>query len=215
MNIKVREVEFKLLHEGALYWPEKRILAIADLHLGKAQTFLKRGFWLPPRAHSEDLTQITRLVEALNPSEILFLGDFVHSSWGISEDLVQEFQQWLDKTKQNVSIILGNHDRLLKKWPKEWDRAQRILKWEESEFVFQHEEPENFDSNKFFWVGHLHPKVRISQGPEYWRLSCFLVSNSLGILPAFCSLSGGYDVRPSKKHKIFAPMPGTDKFVVF
>ncbi len=33
---------------GALYWPEQRLLAVADLHLEKGSSFAARGVLLPP-----------------------------------------------------------------------------------------------------------------------------------------------------------------------
>jgi hypothetical protein len=34
--------------DGALYWPEQGLLAVADLHLEKGSSFAARGQLLPP-----------------------------------------------------------------------------------------------------------------------------------------------------------------------
>ena len=33
---------------GALYWPDERLLVVADLHLEKGSAFAARGVLLPP-----------------------------------------------------------------------------------------------------------------------------------------------------------------------
>ncbi|MGZ3283323.1 MAG: ligase-associated DNA damage response endonuclease PdeM, partial [Xanthobacteraceae bacterium] len=42
---------------GALYWPEERVLVIADLHLEKGSSFARRGVLLPPYDTAESLAR--------------------------------------------------------------------------------------------------------------------------------------------------------------
>ncbi len=48
---------------GALYWPDERLLVVADLHLEKGSAFAKRGVLLPPYDTAATLTRLARLVE--------------------------------------------------------------------------------------------------------------------------------------------------------
>ena len=40
--------DWQLLPESALYWPSRRALLVADLHLEKASWFARLGQFLPP-----------------------------------------------------------------------------------------------------------------------------------------------------------------------
>ena len=41
-------VELRALPQGALFWPDRRALLVADLHLEKASWFARLGQMLPP-----------------------------------------------------------------------------------------------------------------------------------------------------------------------
>ena len=46
---------------GALYWPEQRLLAVADLHLEKGSSFAGRGVLLPPYDTAATLGRVSPL----------------------------------------------------------------------------------------------------------------------------------------------------------
>ena len=43
---------------GALYWPARRLLLVADLHLEKGSSYAKRGQMLPPYDSRETLSRL-------------------------------------------------------------------------------------------------------------------------------------------------------------
>ena len=53
---------------GALYWPEERLLIVADLHLEKGSAFAKRGVLLPPY---DTASTLGRSVKGSAPSRLL------------------------------------------------------------------------------------------------------------------------------------------------
>ena len=53
------------LPEGALFWPTRRALLVADLHFEKASWFAARGQMLPPYDSLATLGELTRLVDAI------------------------------------------------------------------------------------------------------------------------------------------------------
>ncbi|RZA14803.1 MAG: phosphoesterase, partial [Lysobacteraceae bacterium] len=76
----------RLLADRALYWPARRRLLLADLHLGKADTFRAAGIALPRGGTALDLARIAALVAAQGAEELWVLGDLLHgrtdlSSW--------------------------------------------------------------------------------------------------------------------------------------
>jgi len=48
---------------GALYWPDERLLAVADLHLEKGSSFAVRGMLLPPYDTTATLARVAKLSE--------------------------------------------------------------------------------------------------------------------------------------------------------
>ena len=57
------------LPQGALYWPARRALLVADLHLEKASWFARLGQMLPPYDSIATLTELARLREEIEDLE--------------------------------------------------------------------------------------------------------------------------------------------------
>jgi metallophosphoesterase superfamily enzyme len=53
---------------GALYWPDERMLVVADLHLEKGSAFAKRGVLLPPYDTASTLARLA-VVKAVAESD--------------------------------------------------------------------------------------------------------------------------------------------------
>src|SRR3546814_13909419 len=62
------------LREGALFWPARGALLVADLHLEKASWFARGGQMLPPYDSIATLADLTALVERIAPAELWCLG---------------------------------------------------------------------------------------------------------------------------------------------
>ena len=64
------------LSSGALWWPERRLLTVSDLHFGKARRAARRGGQLlPPYEVAETLFRLETVVDALRPATVIALGD--------------------------------------------------------------------------------------------------------------------------------------------
>ena len=62
----------------------------------------------------------------------------------------------------------------------------------------------------FRFAGHLHPGVRLSGlGKQSFRFPCFHVAESHCILPAFSKFTGLQLVKPAKRDRIYAVLPGS------
>ncbi len=59
--------------DGALYWPEQSLLAVADLHLEKGSSFAARGILLPPYDSAATLARLARLVSRYAPRCVVAL----------------------------------------------------------------------------------------------------------------------------------------------
>ena len=67
---------------GALYWPDERLLAVADLHLEKGSSFAVRGVLLPPYDTTATLARLAKLIERYSPPLVVALGDSFHDGGG-------------------------------------------------------------------------------------------------------------------------------------
>src|SRR6266404_9691734 len=67
---------------GALYWPDERVLAVADLHLEKGSSYAKRGVLLPPYDTAATLARLAQLIARYAPRLVIALGDSFHDGDG-------------------------------------------------------------------------------------------------------------------------------------
>src|SRR5258708_15160301 len=67
------------LPSGALHWPAKRLLAVADLHLEKGSSYAVTARKLLPRHDTrQTLAVLAALIEVLQPDTVVCLGDPFH-----------------------------------------------------------------------------------------------------------------------------------------
>ncbi len=96
---------------GALFWPSRQALLVADLHLEKASWFALGGQFLPPYDSHATLTALLAEVEATGATRPYCLGDSFHDRFGCdrlpeaARDLLLSLTDRLDWT-----WIVGNHD---------------------------------------------------------------------------------------------------------
>ena len=61
---------------GALWWPDARLLAVADLHLCRSERLARRGgALLPPYETAATLDRLAAEIAALDPASVVCLGD--------------------------------------------------------------------------------------------------------------------------------------------
>ncbi|MCC5929406.1 MAG: ligase-associated DNA damage response endonuclease PdeM [Cyclobacteriaceae bacterium] len=188
----INSVEFLFLDQvlylhpyHAVYWKDKNMLWLADVHLGKAAHFRKSGVPIPNSVHMEDYRKMERLIEEYMPEKILFLGDLFHSS--LNNEWIY-FKKWIKKyTDIKFSLISGNHDILeIGEYSGlEWIPEYLMM----PPFLFSHK-PININ-DLYNVCGHLHPGVVLkSEAMNHIRIPCFYFGKSTGILPAFGNFTG-------------------------
>jgi DNA ligase-associated metallophosphoesterase len=174
--------------EGALFWPDRRALLVADLHLEKASWFARLGQFLPPYDSHATLTALAAEVERTGATTLYCLGDSFHDRFGCdrlpgnARELLTELTSKLDWT-----WILGNHD------PGFADHCGGRLadEVEVGGIVLRHEAVR--DDPRPEMSGHFHPKLRLHLKGRNVSRRCFVASATKLILPAFGSLTGGLD----------------------
>lgn len=175
--------------EGALYWPRRRVLLVADLHLEKASWFAALGQMLPPYDSHATLTALAAVAARLDPAEIWCLGDSFHDRAGQSRlgpaaeailRVLAARHRWL--------FIAGNHDGLP---GGQWGTASHD-ELVERDIVFRHEHDPADGRPQL--SGHFHPKATVPLRGRLVRRACFACGDRALILPAFGSLTGGLDI---------------------
>ncbi len=181
-------IELAALAQGALYWPARRALLVADLHLEKASWFARLGQMLPPYDSIATLADLTALAVSTGAEEIWCLGDSFHDRHGCDRLPARAREMLVALTgATRWTWITGNHD------PGIADHCGGDIV-EEAEvdgLLLRHEadpaEPRPELS------GHFHPKLRIRHRGRQVSRRCFVATERKLILPAFGSLTGGLD----------------------
>ena len=175
---------------GALYWPDEKLLVVADLHLEKGSAFAQRGVLLPPYDTASTLARLARLIERYAPHLVIALGDSFHDGGGparmteIDRGALSALQRGRDWV-----WLAGNHDPD----PAEGIGGRFADTLAMGPLVFRHEPSvASFDGEI---AGHLHPLARVARRGRAVSRRCFAGDGRRLIMPAFGAYAGGLNVR--------------------
>ncbi|AJP73387.1 ligase-associated DNA damage response endonuclease PdeM [Sphingomonas hengshuiensis] len=176
------------LADGALYWPARAALLVADLHFEKASWFASRGQMLPPYDSIATLRALELLAARTGARELWCLGDSFHDSGGCDR-LPADARAALTGLTARLDWrwVTGNHDSLLA------DPCGGTIV-EEAEvdgLVLRHEADPRDPRPEL--SGHFHPKLRVTVRGRQVARRCFVATATKLILPAFGALTGGLD----------------------
>lgn len=176
------------LPEAALFWPARRALLVADLHLEKASAFAAHGQMLPPYDSRATLARLAALIDHLSVDELWCLGDSFHDAAGGAR-LPNADRAQLDALAARVrwTWIVGNHDAAL---PPDLG-GEVVAEAAVDGVLLRHEADPGEGSPEI--SGHFHPKVRVRLRGRHVSRRCFVASARKIILPAFGALTGGLD----------------------
>jgi hypothetical protein len=180
--------ELMALPQGALFWPSRRALLVADLHLEKASWFARFGQMLPPYDSIATLSDLTALAASTAAEEIWCLGDSFHDRHGCDR-LPARARELLTALTSSTrwTWITGNHD------PGFADHCGgSIVDDAEVEGLILRHEADAADPRPEL-SGHFHPKLRITHRGRKVSRRCFVRTSRKLILPAFGALTGGLD----------------------
>ena len=176
------------LPAGALFWPARGALLVADLHLEKASWFARFGQMLPPYDTLATLADLEALVAATGAREIWCLGDSFHDDEGCDRLPAAARATLTGLTARTRWIwITGNHDRGLV------DRCGGTIMAEAAVdgLVLRHEADPADPRPEL--SGHFHPKLRVRVRGRLVARRCFVATGTKLVLPAFGALTGGLD----------------------
>jgi DNA ligase-associated metallophosphoesterase len=177
------------LREGAVYWPARRALLVADLHFEKASWYAARsGQMLPPYDSLATLSALGHAVTRTAAREVWCLGDSFHDAEGCERLPVaaQAALRTLTGTT-DWTWITGNHDAGMV----DHCGGHITVEAEVDGLVLRHEADPRDDRPEL--SGHFHPKLRITVRGKRIARRCFVATPTKLILPAFGALTGGLD----------------------
>jgi len=214
----------------SLYFPERKMLVLADLHIGYEEYLTERGVFLPRMQFKEMMKELEEIFNKVGDKKIdklVVVGDLKHEFGTISSQEWRETKEVLDffKSKaKKVILIKGNHDNIL-----EPIASRKELKIKEfyikDEICFLH-------GNKMFneclgkkikmlVIGHRHPAVMLADKYKREKYKCFLVgkwkNKEVIILPSFFPFIEGSDIVEDGCNKLFVDeksLKGFDVWVV-
>ncbi|MBM3650982.1 MAG: ligase-associated DNA damage response endonuclease PdeM [Alphaproteobacteria bacterium] len=175
------------LPAGALYWPARRLLAVADLHLEKGSSYAAIARKLLPRHDTrQTLTGLARLIAALRPATVICLGDSFHDRAAV-ERLPEVERRTIEilTARARFVWIAGNHDPTPP--PVGWGEVAEEIA--DGPLVFRHEA--RFGPADGEVSGHFHPVAALTVQGRGMRRRCFLTDGRRLILPAFGAYAGG------------------------
>lgn len=168
---------------GALWWPARRMLVFADLHLGRSERYARRGGpLLPPFEVADTLDRLAGEIAALNPKQVASLGDAFDDDLAATR-IAPEARARIDQMARGRDWlwISGNHDRAAV--PAEFHG--RSVPELPGGITLCHKAGTGPDIS-----GHMHPSTRLAG--RNWR--CFVLGSRHLILPAFGTYTGGLDI---------------------
>lgn len=173
------------LGSGALWWPERRLLCVSDLHLGKSERIARRGGGqLPPYDTHDTLNRLADDLEQCSAATVVCIGDSfddLDAAHSLSEDerlLITRLQAgrkwvWIEGNHDPGPVALGGtHLAELLAMP----------------LTFRHIADPTAQAEV---SGHYHPKVKLRLRSRTVSRSAFLVDGNRVILPAFGTYTGG------------------------
>ena len=183
----------QLLPERAVWDPERGVLLVADLHLGKAEVFQAHGVPLPSDGDSSTLNPLLALAHRLRPREVVVLGDLIHGRLGLTGELRQKLRALPELLECPMRLIAGNHERgsWLEGLP--LGVSEAVGPW----WLSHAPDPREGFLNL---CGHRHPVAVVGNASDRLRLPCFAFDpqQNVLVLPAFGALTGGH---PCDRHE--------------
>ena len=195
---------FLLSAERCIFWEEKKILILSDLHLGKAGHFRKSGIAIPQAVFKEDMQRLVTLLQIFKPEQVVIIGDMFHSESNKEHDFFLKWRQ--DFPALPIHLVKGNHDILKEGWYTFADITIHKCEMAIGDFVFVHDIVDcTMPGKGYVFSGHIHPSVTVrGLGKQSLTFPCFYFGKQYAVLPAFSKFTGTFTIEPKAGETVFA-----------
>ncbi|MBY0336363.1 MAG: ligase-associated DNA damage response endonuclease PdeM [Acetobacteraceae bacterium] len=181
-----------LCPSGTVWWPGRRTLIVADLHLEKGSHFAARGRMVPPYDTRETLERLHQAIRRHSAARVLVLGDGLHDGAAFAR-MAEADRAQLGRVLGRVETIwiAGNHDPA----PQAGLPGTFVPELVEDGLHFRHiggtAALPRFQAEL---SGHFHPKATLPTRAGGVTRPCFLATAQRLLLPSFGAYTGGLDV---------------------
>ena len=189
----------RALPSGALWWPDKEMLCVSDLHLGKSERVARRaGQTLPPYDGRETLDRMDSDLNVTNARRVICLGDSF-DDLSAAESLPQEERLWIARLQAGRRWIWieGNHDP----GPVEFG-GQHLGQITIGPLTFRHIATPDASGEV---SGHYHPKVKLHTRGRTISRPAFVYDDTRLILPAYGTYTGGLSTDSTTFSNLMGP----------
>ena len=178
LAVSIEGINFLLLANRGLYWPEQKTLFIADTHFGKEATFRSQGVAVPRGSTHGTLSKINEMVLENQASRLILLGDMFHARSSISDDIRKALDAFFaENSSLRFTLVLGNHDRNVRKLPSNWRIEIVDSGTQLGRISISHVPQEPSRGSDLLLCGHIHPAYRFqSRFDHVGKLPCFWLS---------------------------------------
>jgi uncharacterized protein len=175
-----------------VFLPQRNVLLLSDLHLGKAAHFRKNGLAVPEDIHKDDLKKLDNVIGRYCPQEVYFLGDLFHSEWNSSWN---DFKDFINShTGIKFHIVIGNHDVLDPSWYRDVNLIIHKHSFQIGKLILSHDYLDS-ETNTLNIHGHIHPGILIPlKGRQKISKPCFFLGKNQLILPSFGHFTGTHSL---------------------
>ena len=177
----------QICKEGVLFWLEKEIAIVSDLHLEKGSSYASSGQYIPPYDSEETLLKLLDILNNYRVKKVILLGDTFHDKDAFLRMTSKVRFLFEDFTKKyEVIFILGNHENKIKIEGIKFHQEYIV-----DDIHFLHEA---IQKNINQISGHFHPVASIKVSSKKITSKCLIHSNNHIILPSFGEFTGGLNI---------------------
>lgn len=191
--VALAQTTVELRPSGALFWPERSLICVGDMHLGRSERQAREvGELLPPYESLDTLDRLEAEIAALQPRSVVCLGDSFDDLTS-AQNLSDEVLLRLDRLAAGRlwTWIAGNHDPGPVELP-----GTHLAELRLGLLSFRHIAlPRLAPGGGGEISAHFHPKARLTRRGARIARRCFLVDGQRVILPAFGTYTGGLDAQ--------------------
>ena len=187
------------LGTGALHWPDREMLIVSDLHLGKSERIARRGgAMLPPYETRDTLSRLESDIIATGARSVVCLGDSF-DDLSAAQSLSEDERLWITRLQagRRWVWIEGNHDP----GPVEFG-GTHLAELPLAPLVLRHIAKPGASGEV---SGHYHPKVTLPTRGRVISRPAFLFDTSRLILPSYGTYTGGLRADDPVFARLFAP----------
>ena len=203
IELEIDGIKVMLLAEKALYWPERQLLFVADIHFGKAAAYRALGQPVPTGTTLKNLQRLDILLNKYPTTAIVFLGDFLHAPESHAPTTIEMIHEWRKTHLETLCILIrGNHDKRAGDPPAKLQIEVVNEPFLLAPFAFQHS-PVKLESYHVI-AGHSHPSFQLqSKGHQKIRMACFHHTSGLTVLPSIGEFTGGHPIEVVLDSRVF------------